>query len=649
MATLIEEPSGEMQRHLLGCRWEDAVNLYERELNREEQEDPATRLAYAIALFGVDRHAHGINLLTPDVLEPPQARVELRRFVLPGLLETGKLNRAVIILEKILAVHPDSIEEQRLLGSLFGRLGRTDESLELARKVLELDPDDATSHATYLQRLLKADQIEEAGAHAHELGDKLLSNPRLTSIGLLALTRSGKHNHAVWLALSVEPDSVRDSQVATAVVRTLAEAGCSDDAIQSGEALLDRGWDEPTLRSYLAQAYMSSAVPDRYEKVVEHLEAGIEQAPSDALMHYALGEALLRLRRYSDALAPLAKSVELRPKVPQARALYARALKQAGRHAEAAREFRALLKLRPEAARWQRFAAGAIAQSGRRDEASALFQEFVANRASNLPGTFEEGLEQLWQRVDEAQIPRPRLDWAWGLRNSPEPIDRAEWERAAKWGHLADHYLLDWLECRGDRAHEPMSRLAELDDVEAALRDIDRSKGLILASAHVGAMYAGPLALGLLGVPCRWLASTPSVARTSYSKSLISTCDQDDMDVAKSFMQSLRQGYSVVIAVDGAINLGAPRIPFEGQEITYSSFAARTAHRLGVPSVFVAPYWVGDRIGFIFDRLPDPAEDESDEDYAERWRVAYLESLRAFLGGDPRNLRLSGGIWRHIR
>jgi lauroyl/myristoyl acyltransferase len=121
------------------------------------------------------------------------------------------------------------------------------------------------------------------------------------------------------------------------------------------------------------------------------------------------------------------------------------------------------------------------------------------------------------------------------------------------------------------------------------------------------------------------------------------------MDVAKSFMQSLRQGYSVVIAVDGAINLGAPRIPFEGQEITYSSFAARTAHRLGVPSVFVAPYWVGDRIGFIFDRLPDPAEDESDEDYAERWRVAYLESLRAFLGGDPRNLRLSGGIWRHIR
>ena len=121
------------------------------------------------------------------------------------------------------------------------------------------------------------------------------------------------------------------------------------------------------------------------------------------------------------------------------------------------------------------------------------------------------------------------------------------------------------------------------------------------------------------------------------------------MQVAKAFMASVREGYAVVIAVDGAINLGAPRIRFEGQEITYSSFAARSAHRLGVPSVFCAPRWEGDRIGFVIERLPDPEEGEDADTHADRWRDAYLDSLKRFLGGAPENLRLSGGIWRLIR
>jgi len=372
-------------------------------------------------------------------------------------------------------------------------------------------------------------------------------------------------------------------------------------------------------------------------------------APSDGLMNYALGEALLRLGRFSDALAPLAKAVELQPKVPQARALYARALKQAGQYAESAREFRTLLKLQPKAGRWERFAAGALAQAGRQEEAASLFDAFVSERAAKLPDTFEEGLDRLWDRVDEAEIPQSRLDWAWSLRTTGQTIDRVEWERAAKWGHLADHYLLDWLECRGDRVHEPMMRLANLDDPERALNEVDRSKGLILASAHIGAMYAGPLALELLGIPSRWLASTPSVARTGYARSLISTSDQDEMQVARSFMQSLRQGYAVVVAVDGSINLGAPRISFESQEITYSSFAARTAQRLGVTSMFCAPFWKEGRIDFVLERLPDAEEGENPDIFADRWRDAFLHSLRTFLGGAPENLRLSGGIWRHIR
>jgi hypothetical protein len=60
-----------------------------------------------------------------------------------------------------------------------------------------------------------------------------------------------------------------------------------------------------------------------------------------------------------------------------------------------------------------------------------------------------------------------------------------------------------------------MTRLADLSEAERVLSEVDRSNGVILASAHIGPMYAGPLALELLGVQSRWLASTPSVARTA--------------------------------------------------------------------------------------------------------------------------------------
>jgi tetratricopeptide (TPR) repeat protein len=455
-------------------------------------------------------------------------------------------------------------------------------------------------------------------------------------------------DEAADLALHMADSASVDEATAAAVVRTLVEAGRHAQAIEIGERLLEEGWEHEVLRSNIAQAYLTSHREDRYERAIGHLREGLDIEPRDVRMNMAMGEALLRTRNYEAALPHLKLACELQPKVPHQRALYARALKQVGNYADAAREFRTLLELQPSSPRWARYAAGALSQSGQRKEAADLFDRFVRDRRNGLSINFERGLKALWDRVDEVDIPQPRLDWAWSLANEGTN-DRAEWERRAKWGHLADHYLLDWLECRSDRVHDAMERLADLSDAERVLEGIDRSRGMILASAHVGPMYAGPLALELLGVRSRWLASTPTVARTAYAKSLISTSEQDDMQVGKAFMLSLRKGFSVVIAVDGAINLASPRVPFEGQEITYSSFAARTAHRLGVPSVFAQPRWEGDRIGFVLKQLPDALPDESADDYADRWRDAFLAALRDYLGGGPENLRLSGGIWRHIR
>lgn len=649
MASILDRDRFEELEELVrGARWDEVIALCEGELPRRDRNLPEVRLAHAIALLRSGREKKGLSLLDASVFELPNARSDLRRYAVSPLVSKGATEVAAELLDRLVAAYPHSIEDRRLRASLYGRLKRWDVAIADARMVAEAREDDLAAQRPYIQLLLQAGRTEEAGAEASKLGIDSANEPRLANIALLALARSGRKAEAANLALEMADGDIEDEGTAAAIVRALVETGRDSDAIEVGERLLDEGWEHEVLRSSLAQAYLGSRRDDRYERTIEHLREGLGIAPRDVRMNTAMGEALLRSRKYSEAIPYLRTACEVQPKGAQQRALYARALKQVGELSDAADQFRALLDLQPSSPRWARYAAGALSQSGRRREAADLFEKFVGERRSALPRNFEKGLEALWDKVPSVTVPQARLDWAWELRTD-RTNDREDWERRAKWGHLADHYMLDWLECRDDRIHDVMERLADLGEAERVLGGIDHSKGMILASAHIGPMYAGPLALELLGIRSRWLASTPSVARTVYSKSLISTSEQDDMEVGKAFMKSLRQGYSVVIAVDGAINLAAPRIPFEGQEMTYSSFAARTAHRMGVPSVFAAPRWEGDRIGFVIQRLPDPEPEEGADDHAERWKDAFLSALRAYLGSAPENLRLSGGLWRHIR
>ena len=587
MASLAQHTSiDELNALLRSGRWDDARAFYRGRLADDERAAPEFRLCHAIALIRSGGERAGIALLRPDVIALPNARSDLRRYVVSPLVHDRQIELASDVLGIVLDANPDATEDLRLRASLLGRLKRWPDAIRHAETVALALPDDLTAQTAHIQLLLQGGRVDEAGARAEAIADRIDGHPRFANIALLALSRSGRLDAAVDLAIELTETGISDELLAAAIVRTLLDAGRVDETINAGERLIAEGWDDATLRACVGSAYMASRDEDRYKKAIAHFRVGLDFAPDDVRMNSVMGEALLRSRSYDQAIPYLEKACQLQPHVPHARALYARALKQVGRYTDAATEFRQLLELQPSASRWRRYAAGALSQAGRRKEAADLFHSFVVERKKSLPKSFEKGLEALWDRVDSVEIPQARLDWAWRLSNL-HSNDRDEWEKRARWGHLADHYLLDWLECRDDRVHEAMMRLADLSEPERVLGQVDSRNGLILASAHIGPMYAGPLALELLRVKSRWLASTPSVARTAYAGSLISTSDQDDMQVARAFMQSLKQGYAVVIAVDGAINLAAPRISFEGQEMTYSSFAARTAHRMGVPSLLL--------------------------------------------------------------
>lgn len=496
-----------------------------------------------------------------------------------------------------------------------------------------------------LQRLLQAKQLDEAAALAERCVPAIGGDARLALLVLLTFERTGQQARVLGLALAAT-GRFASVEIASVAMRA-ARLATDDEKHAIAMRALATGLGTAPVHMMLGLVH---AARHEAAAAIDHLRQAAALGPLSLRAASILGELLLVAGNARDALPHLKRAVELAPEMPSLRAGLARAHRMLRDFDSAATEFCAVAALAPGSDRWSRAAIGALNQVGRIAEANDLFKASSARREARLPQDFANGLDALWHDTGRAQIPAARLDWAWRLRDAAQPFDRAAWEKRARWGHLADLLMLDWLECRTARASEAMLRLADIDGFAAASGRLHaRGRGLVITSAHVGAMYAGPMILELLDYRSRWLASASGVPAAAYRKSLISTTDQLESQVARQAMAGLAAGDAVAIMADGAMNVAAPRIDFEGQSITYSAFAARVAHRYRAPSLFVVPQWRDGRIDLMWRILPDAEPGEALEAYLPRWRTAYLAALREALCCAPENLRLSGGIWRHIR
>lgn len=499
--------------------------------------------------------------------------------------------------------------------------------------------------ATALQRLLQAKQLDAAAALAERCVPDIGGDARLALLVLLTFERTGQQARVLTYSLS-NIGAFASVEIAAVAMRA-ARLATDDEKHVVATRALATGLGTAPVHTMLGLAHAA-----RHEAAAAtlHLRQAAALGPLSLRAASILGDLLLVAGNARDALPHLKRAVELAPDMPSLRAGLARAHRMLRDFDSAATEYCAVAALAPGSDRWSRAAIGALNQVGRIDEADTLFRATSARRDARLPDDFASGLDALWHDTGRAQIPAARLDWAWRFRDLRNPIDRPNWEKRARWGHLADLFMLDWLECRTARAGEAMQRLADIDSYATASGRLHaRGRGLVITSAHIGAMYAGPMILELLDYRSKWLASASGVPAAAYRKSLISTTDQLESQVARQAMAGLASGDAVAIMADGAMSVAAPRIDFEGQSITYSAFAARVAHRYRAPSLFVVPQWRDGRIDLMWRILPDAEPGEPVEAYLPRWRTAYLAALREAMCCTPENLRLSGGIWRHIR
>ncbi|EBV5086029.1 Vi polysaccharide transport protein VexE [Salmonella enterica subsp. enterica serovar Ball] len=606
-------------------------------------------ILFAIACLRKDETDAGMTLLSDHVLTARNSRDLLRRWVISPLASHHR-DTALQVVNKLLAVNACQPEDVLLLASALLKSKQYTAVADLAERAWLTFSGNSKIFALHLRSLTLADKGQQAISLARIQAQEVPPRVDMIATCLSFLNKSPlPDDHG--LACTLLPFFALEKQESAGLaIDALCAVGKYQEAIQTGESALARGLDGAALRRSLGLACYQSGRSRKVKlQAAEHWRHALHFNPDNLRIVTLYTDALIRTGQNEKAIPLLQQSLASYPELHYVRAMYARALRQVGQYAAASDQFVQLAKEKGVTSKWNRYAAAALLQAGKTSEAESVFAHYVRGRGIHLPQSFEEGLLALDGKISAVKLPPERLDWAWEIAGKQSGIERNEWERRAKWGYLADNFLLDWLECRGEQADEPMYRLADISHVEQFFQRLQLDqRGCIIVSAHLGAMYAGPMILSLLEMNSKWVASTPGVLKGGYGERLISVSDKSEADVVRACIQTLQNGQSIVVAIDGALNLAAPTIEFHGQQITYSTFCSRLAWKMHLPTVFSVPIWRNGHIHFVLERMVDPLKFESQLSFTERWKENYLQCVTRILQSDPENLRLSGGIWRNI-
>jgi tetratricopeptide (TPR) repeat protein len=307
-------------------------------------------------------------------------RAALERF------QIGQLPQAEALCRQALAAQPDYVDALHLLGLIAYRTGRLSLTVELIRRAIGQDEQNAAYFCSLGAALRDQGKLDEAAA-AHR--QAICVNPEFaeaySNLGI-ALRDQGKLDQAVAAlreAIRIKPNYAEAFSNLGAALR---DQGKLDDAVAAlreairvkpslavlhfnlGIALRDQGkLDEAVavlreairIKADYAEAFsnLGAGLRDqgKLDEAVAALREAIRIKPDLAVLHFNLSAALRDQGKLDEAVAALREAIRIKPDYAEAHCCLGLVLKQLGRLSEGRAALQDAARLSPHNVKYRRY------------------------------------------------------------------------------------------------------------------------------------------------------------------------------------------------------------------------------------------------------------------------------------------------------
>lgn len=312
--------------------------------------------------------------------------------------KAGKLQDAEALYRAILRTQPNHPDANHNLGVLAVSLHNSELALPLFKTALEANSKQMQFWISYVDALIKANQLEVAKS-VLEQGKKLgLTGERvdalevkLTSVGSVARSESivqkqlssftQKRNKA-----SVIKKNFLSNQTNTNLGRIPSQLEVNSllDKFKKGQYDLAENLAKKLTQKYPEHQFswkVLGAVFKQTGRLQEALIANqraVAIAPNDAEAHSSLGIALKELGRLEDAEASYRKAIAIKPHYADAQYNLGNTLKELGRLKDAEASFRKAIAIKPDLALAYGNLGNTLKELGRLEDAEASYRKAIA-------------------------------------------------------------------------------------------------------------------------------------------------------------------------------------------------------------------------------------------------------------------------------
>ena len=297
------------------------------------------------------------------------------------LLNNGKSEQSIAIIQKSLEIEPDNIEALKIHANALVKIKKVEEALTIFEKALKISPNNVSLLRNYGSALLylgyskKALIILDKAVRIDPNNVKVLST---YTRALLKLKLFDKACEISERSLQIKPN---DIITLNNYARALAESGNNEKACEIFEWSLEC---EPnniiTLTSY-ARALTESGNYSKACKIFEHF---LQIEPNDIITLNNYGRALAESGNNEKACKIFKRSLECEPNNIITLNSYARALAESGNNEKACEIFERSLQIEPNNIITLTSYGRALAESGNNEKACEIFEQSLQIKPNDI-------------------------------------------------------------------------------------------------------------------------------------------------------------------------------------------------------------------------------------------------------------------------